>query len=461
MNRLITIFLLLVLAACTTSTPTKISISVASPATATVSVPSTSRYGVINIPSVHSSGVTGTFTANDNGDGSTSVSIQITPAADLNPWGIFNMGDCVSGVPENTRPIFTLADIENGHKEEMVETDAYKSAPGNLIVVVYGISSDGTQQMIACADLGSPLVDANAPPSTLTPDCTSQTVPAPQLDAGLWLAYTGSVNNNSDIYVLNVDSVLQNQTPVTKRLTTNPATDFDPTWSPDGMHIAFRSQRDGNDEIYVMNADGTCQTNLTNNPLGDWSPAWSPDGKQIALARFFDNNQFTDIAIINMDGSGLKRLTHESGEYPAWSPDGTRIAFASARDGNYEIYVMNADGTGQTRLTDNPAYDMSPTWSPDGTQIAFDTQRDGYPPVENGIGPEFEIHVMNADGSKDIRLTNNTDEDRFPNWGANGLIAFSSNGRLFMMNKDGKDQMKLLGGGSFPAWRPVASISPP
>jgi TolB protein len=269
------------------------------------------------------------------------------------------------------------------------------------------------------------------------------------------------VNNNSDIYVLSVDSVLQNQTPLTKRLTTNPATDFDPTWSPDGMHIAFRSQRDGNDEIYVMNADGTCQTNLTNNPLGDWSPAWSPDGKQIAFARFFDNNQFTDIAIINLDGSDSKRLTHESGEYPAWSPDGTRIAFASAREGNYEIYVMNADGTGQTRLTDNAAYDMSPTWSPDGTRIAFDTQRDDYPPVENGIGPEFEIHIMNADGSKDMRLTNNMDEDRFPSWGANDLIAFTSNGRLFVMNPNGTAQMKLLDGGSFPAWRPASSISPP
>src|SRR5829696_3621540 len=210
-----------------------------------------------------------------------------------------------------------------------------------------------------------------------------------------------------------------------------------------------------------MNADGTCQTNLTNNPLGDWSPAWSPSGKQIAFARFFDNNQFTDIAIINIDGSGLKRLTHESGEYPAWSPDGTRIAFASAREGNYEIYVMNADGTGQTRLTDNPAYDMSPTWSPDGTQIAFDTQRDGYPPAEHGIGPEFEIHVMNADGSKDTRLTNNTAEDRFPSWGINGLIAFSSSGNLFVMNKDGTNQIKLLDSGAFPAWRPVSAVLHP
>ena len=454
MRRFALFFLPILLTTCTASAPAK---DLTPTSTASTSMPK-GRYGTFNIPQIHSSGISGTFIARDNGDGTTSLSIQLTPAADLNPWGIFNIVDCVNGVPENTRPIFTLADIENGQKEEPVETDAYKSAQGNLFVVVYGISPDGSQQMVACADLGSALVDANASPSTPTPDCTSQTISTPQLDSGSWIAYSASVNNNSDIYVLNVDSFLQGQNPIPKRLTTNPATDFDPTWSPDGRHIAFRSQRDGNDEIYIMNADGTCQTNLTNNPLGAWSPAWSADGKQIAFARFFDNNQFTDVAVINADGSGLQRLTHESGEYPAWSPDGTRIAFASAREGNYEIYVMNADGTGQTRLTKNPAYDMSPTWSPDGTQIAFDTQRDGYPPVENGIGPEFEIHVMTADGSNDMRLTDNTAEDRFPSRGANDLIAFTRNGALFIMNSDGKNQIKLLDGAGFPAWRPVLSL---
>jgi len=226
-------------------------------------------------------------------------------------------------------------------------------------------------------------------------------------------------------------------------LTNDAAADLDPTWSPDGNRIAFRSQRDGNDEIYVMNADGSCQTNLTDDPENELSPAWSPDGKRIAFARFFDGNPRADIAVINLDGSGFQRLTHAGGEYPAWSPNGTQIAFASARDGNYEIYVMNADGTNQTRLTNNPAYDMSPAWSPDGKRIAFDTQRDFYPPKETGIGPEFEIHVMNADGSGDVRLTNNQAEDRFPAWGPTGL-AFTHDGRLFVMNPDGNDQHQIL-----------------
>ena len=93
--------------------------------------------------------------------------------------------------------------------------------------------------------------------------------------------------------------------------------------------IAFESLRDGNFEIYVMNADGSGQTRLTNNPV--------------------------------LDGS------------PSWSPDGGRIAFESLRDGNVEIYVMNADGSGQTRLTNDPAFDGSPSWSPDGGRIAFES----------------------------------------------------------------------------------------
>src|SRR5204862_157480 len=97
--------------------------------------------------------------------------------------------------------------------------------------------------------------------------------------------------------------------------------------------IAFESTRDGNYEVYAMNADGTGQANLTNNPATDAPPAVSADGQ--------------------------------------------RIAFASARDGNYEVYAMNADGTGQVNLTNNAAFDYLPAFSPDGQRIAFTSFRDG------------------------------------------------------------------------------------
>ncbi|HXQ38534.1 MAG TPA: hypothetical protein VN843_31325, partial [Anaerolineales bacterium] len=87
-------------------------------------------------------------------------------------------------------------------------------------------------------------------------------------------------------------------------------------------------------------------------------------------------------------------------------------------------------------------------------QIVFDTQRDYFPPAEVGIGPEFEIHMMNADGSQDMRLTNNLAEDRFPVWAFDGRISFSSNGSLLIMNADGSNQIKLIDSGAFPDWRP-------
>jgi Tol biopolymer transport system component len=128
--------------------------------------------------------------------------------------------------------------------------------------------------------------------------------------------------------------------------------------------IAFTSHRDGNGEIYVMNADGSGQTNLTGNPGSDRAPAWSPDGKRIAFVSDRDGNM--EIYVMNADGSGQARLTDNPAfdGGPAWSPDGTRIAFTSGDILSPEVYVMNADGSGQTRLTDNPAFDGGPAWSP-------------------------------------------------------------------------------------------------
>ena len=106
-----------------------------------------------------------------------------------------------------------------------------------------------------------------------------------------------------------------------------------------------------------------------------------------------------EIYVMNADGSGSRRLTHNrafDGE-PAWSPDGRKIAFQSTKaiGGNKEIYVMNADGSGKRNLTRNPAKDGRPSWSPDGRRIAFVSDRDG----------RLEAHVMNADGSGQRSLT--------------------------------------------------------
>ncbi len=106
--------------------------------------------------------------------------------------------------------------------------------------------------------------------------------------------------------------------------------------------IAFVSNRDGNEEIYVMYTDGSHQTNLTNNKARDTTPVWSPDGRKIAFVSTRDSNE--EIYVMNSDGSGIKNLTRNPALdwCPAWSPDGHKLAFASGRSGTGDIYVMDA-----------------------------------------------------------------------------------------------------------------------
>ena len=138
-----------------------------------------------------------------------------------------------------------------------------------------------------------------------------------------------------------------------RRLTNHSADDWYPSWSADGRSIAFVSRRDGNAEIYVMDADGGNLRRLTNHSADDWYPSWSADGRSIAFYSYRDGN--AEIYVMDADGSNLRRLTnHSADDYsPSWSADGRSIAFTSERDGNREIYVMDADG-GNLTPADQP-----------------------------------------------------------------------------------------------------------
>jgi formylglycine-generating enzyme required for sulfatase activity len=247
------------------------------------------------------------------------------------------------------------------------------------------------------------------------------------------IAFVSGRDGNQEIYVMNADGSEQ------INLTKHPADDWMPSWSPDGQRIAFVSERDGNPEIYVMTADGSGQTRLTDSPYPELRPAWSPDGRRIAFLQNEAGND--DIWVMDTDGSHRTRLTdapaHEVD--PSWSPDGQRIAFASDAYDNQDIFVMNAeDGSGNVRLTTHPAGDFLPCWSPDGTRIAFGTGRD-----ENE-----EIYVMNADGSEQANLTNHPASDWFASWSPNGeQLAFASdrdgNREIYVMAADGSGPVRL------------------
>ena len=237
------------------------------------------------------------------------------------------------------------------------------------------------------------------------------------------IAFVSDRDGNSEIYVMDTDG--SNQT----NLTNNPSADSRPYWSPDGAKIAFESNRDGNFQIYVMNADGSSQTRLTGDATTDESPAWSPDGTKIAFQRGIGDGR--EIYVMTNTGANQTRLTNNSASdtNPAWSPDGSKIAFnrSPPNSNDFEIYTMTHTGGSQTNLTSDPAVDRVPDWSPDGSKIVFTSDRDG----------NDEIYVMDTHGSNPTRLTNNNTIDEFPNWSLDGSkMVFSS-------RRDGNDEIYI------------------
>ncbi|MGD9518817.1 MAG: alpha/beta fold hydrolase [Armatimonadota bacterium] len=264
------------------------------------------------------------------------------------------------------------------------------------------------------------------------------------------IAFVSDRDGSEDIWVMNADG----SNP--RNLTRHPATDWDPAWSPDGSRIAFTTDRDGNWEVYMMNADGSNQTNLTNDPANDLDPHWSPDGAKIAFNSNRSGNH--EIWVMDVDGSNPRQLTDHPGDDgdPVWSPDGSKIAFHSERAGPWEIYTMNADGTAVRRITTNLGRCVDPWWSPDGSKIAFGCWL-------STARARAALFVINADGSNLVQLTDKSAWNSVPTWSPDGsAIAFYSdrdgNFDIFVMNADGSRPVNLTHHPAKdwdPAWCPI------
>jgi Tol biopolymer transport system component len=214
--------------------------------------------------------------------------------------------------------------------------------------------------------------------------------------------------------------------------------DTSPTWAPDASRLAFRHSTGAGgspqdtDTIRIVSLDGSGVRDL----IAGSFPAWSPDGAWIA----FRGVAGIDLALIKPDGTGLTSLHAPNAECPVWSPDGSRILYCRNADAsgqvsdNWDVWVMNRDGSQQRQLTHDPARDYPIAWSADGSRIVFYSERDGQ-------GASF---VMKADGSNVARVTQATDLSSVGAWLPDGRFVISSAGTdvpaWYVLNSDGTRQ---------------------
>ncbi len=242
-------------------------------------------------------------------------------------------------------------------------------------------------------------------------------------DLALWsrITFQSYRDGNWEIYF--ADGGGGNQ----QRLTADPAADIHPRLNRGCTHVVFASRRTGNYEIFSMRLSDLKQLTFTSSD--NVYPVWSPDGTKIAFQAYRDGQ--AEVYVMNADGSGQTRLTVNTaydGE-PAWSPDGNKIAFVSTRAGASNIWVMNSDGSDVRQLSTQP-YSENPAWSPDGSQIAFDA--DGN---EDGWQEIWLMHAYGMDQRQVYKPPENQTDAWVGGWSPfAGYLAFT---RISLINYQG------------------------
>jgi TolB protein len=244
---------------------------------------------------------------------------------------------------------------------------------------------------------------------------------------------------NNDVYLMNADGS------GLRKMTDGPGWDASPPncWSPDGTQVLLLSDNNGGKEnIYVMNIEPFAPRRVARKIESDQplDPAYSPDGEKIVYAlpneiRILDTKSQTEKTVYKISSASSL----------SFSPDGTKLLFHARIEENTEICSVNVDGSGFANLSQNPSRDMAPAYSPDGTRIAFAASR------ASGTST-FEIYVMNADGSDPRLVFGDRAISSAPTWAPDGKTIVFANDReggrignfeLFSVSVDGGPERRL------------------
>ncbi|HET9253004.1 MAG TPA: hypothetical protein VFP58_12900 [Candidatus Eisenbacteria bacterium] len=222
------------------------------------------------------------------------------------------------------------------------------------------------------------------------------------------------------------------------------------------QRLVFVSQRHGPVQAYRIQIDGQDFIQVSHTTGNVYAPQWSPDGNRLAFTSDIGvPSTGTDIFTVSPDGTDQVNLTQTPDVYdsdPSWSPDGRTIAFTSSRDSDYEVYVMNSDGSNPRRLTTRPENDGGARWAPTGDWISF----------SSSVNDTAELFVMRPDGSDQRRITRSRTADFDPVWSPDGsVIAFWGRGadttQIYLASPLGTSETPLTNNPNSarePSWSP-------